>query len=930
MMRTADRRLERLLASVPGVVWEADVRARRLVYASEGTRELVGCPPELLLEDQARAVELVHPDDRAAILEASARAAAGEPERVRFRVVSDAGGVRWLESSIRRTADGMLGGLAHEVSDAIRAELHLSVQRALTQAIAGAASLEDAARSVVRALCRAFDWEVGGLWLETEPGGPLQLVGGYSSPLVDATAFLAESAALRLAAGEGFPGRVFATGIPVWVDSLPDYEPFRRPATAAAAGLTAALAFPVTRADRPIGILEFFVRESRRPDELLTAMMSAFGSQVGQLVERIRAERSRRESDARSRAYLEAALDAVAMIGPDGTVIEWNPAAERMFGYRRADVLGRELAELIVPPSLRTSHREAVARYAETGEARLIGQRLELTAMRADGTEFPVELTLSRGEGEAFLVCGAIRDISDRRRAEDELRRRESDYRLMFDSNPNPMWVYDFETLRFLAVNSAACSRYGYTADEFLSLTLLDIRPPEEVPRVQQAVADARRGGGYLGPRRFLHRAKSGEQFEVEITSHATLFNGREASVVFVVDVSERARLEEQLARAQKMEAVGRLAGGITHDFRNILAVVSGYADRVAHVRDEAALLDAAHELKGAAQRANELTRQLLAFASGQPRSATAVDPSEVVRDLGTLLRRVLTERVELVLRLPPRSAAVIADRSQLEQVLMNLAANARDAIRGDGIVRIEVTPVEVGRDASSAALELDPGPYVVLSVSDTGAGMDRETRERIFDPFFTTKSEREGTGLGLATVYGIVRQAGGNIWVYSEPGKGSVFKVYLPEAVGQPEVVEPSPPSEPAQRAPAVSATPATVLLVEDDPGLRKLEHLLLGERGYDVVAASTAAEALDLIAAADSIDLLLTDIVLPGMSGPELAELAVRRFPEIAVLFTSGYTTNTALRDRLRSRAAFIEKPFDPDQLVAKVAELLVPAGG
>src|SRR5439155_3728512 len=365
-----------------------------------------------------------------------------------------------------------------------------------------------------------------------------------------------------------------------------------------------ALAFPVTSAGRAIGVLEFYAREARQPDESLAAVLGTFGAQIGQLVERVHAERARRASDARSRAYLRAALDAVVLIGPEGRVIEWNPAAEKMFGYSREEALGRELAELVVPETLRPSHRAALSRYAETGEARLIGQRLELTGMRSDGSTFPVELTLSRAEDEEFLVCGAIRDLSERLLAAEELRRREQDYRLLFDSNPHPMWVYDVRTLEFLAVNEAACRRYGYTADEFLSLTILDIRPPEEVPRLKEAIAEARRRGGQQAPRRFAHRARSGEVFEVEIASYSTEFEGREASVVFVVDVSERARLEEQLARAQRMEAVGRLAGGIAHDFRNILAVVSGYADRVARMRDEDALLDAAGELKAAGQRA--------------------------------------------------------------------------------------------------------------------------------------------------------------------------------------------------------------------------------------------------------------------------------------------------------------------------------------
>jgi PAS domain S-box-containing protein len=919
-------RLERLLATVPGIGWEADVESRALVYVSDGSRELLGCRRELLVADVGRAVELVHPEDRSAIAEAVERASRGSPERVRFRVLL-AGGVRWLQSSIRVVAEGRIGGLVYDVGDEVRAELHLTVQRALTQAIGGAASLEVAAGAVLAELCRAFDWDVGGLWLADDPGEPLRFVAGHASDRVDAGAFLAESAGLQLASGEGLAGRVLATGEPAWIVPLGSYEAFRRPETAAAAGLRAALAFPVVSAARPVGVLEFYAQQPRAPDEPLTEMMTAFGSQVGQLVERIRAERARRESDARSAAYLQAAIDAVIMIGADGTVVEWNPAAEQTFGYARQEALGHELAELIVPPALRASHREALARYAATGEARLLGRRLELTGMRADGSELPVELTLSRADGEAFLVCGALRDVSERKRAEEELRRRERDYRLLFESNPNPMWVYDFETLGILAVNTAACARYGYTEDEFRSLSILDIRPPEEAQRVREASEQARRRGGFRPHRRFLHRTKSGELFEVEIASHATTFEGHEASVVLAIDVSERARLEEQLSRAQKMEAVGRLAGGIAHDFRNILAVVSGYADRVARVRDEAELEHAAGELKAAAQRAADLTRQLLAFASGQPTTATALDLNHIVHSLEPLLERMLTERVELVLRLSPQVGAVNADRSRLEQVLMNLVGNARDAIREQGVVTIETAPLTVERGAASTRLELEAGRYVTLSVSDTGEGMDKETRERIFDPFFTTKEE--GTGLGLATVYAVVRQAGGNIWVYSERSQGSVFKIYLPETL---EPARPLRPPSRTDRAAVAAAPPghATILIVEDDPSLRKLEQLLLGAEGYDILAAGSGTEALDLLAGAENLDLIVSDVVLPGMSGPELADELLRRFPDAAVLFTSGYTENTLGTDRLSGRASFLEKPFDPEQLTATVAQALSKRAG
>ena len=529
-------------------------------------------------------------------------------------------------------------------------------------------------------------------------------------------------------------------------------------------------------------------------------------------------------------------------------------------------------------------------------------------------------------------------DVLERRGA--ELQESERRYRALFDTLPLPLWVFDIETLRFLAVNDAALRKYGYAREEFLGLTVLDIRPPEDVATfLEHAVPDRvlrRRSEPWR------HRTRMGETLDVEINSDDLVYDGRRARLVVAVDVTERLRTEralrqsqEQLRQSQKMEAVGSLAGGIAHDFNNLLTAILGYCDLALDElpAGSPASGDVA-EVRRAALRAAELTHQLLAFSRRQVLKPLVFPLGPAAAQAEKILRRLLSANIELELVVDAGTPSVCADPTQLEQVVLNLAVNARDAMPRGGHLRIRTGTAHLASPRAMSGVTLDAGVYAVLEVTDTGTGIAPEVRDRLFEPFFTTKARGQGTGLGLATVYGIVQQSGGAIDVASAPGHGTTFTTYFPvaEAVDDDDPDDAADDGRNAMRSLSGSPAGATILLAEDDPAVRAIARETLARAGYHVLAAGHGAEALAIAADFDgAIDLLLTDVIMPGMNGRQLAEALVARRPGIRVLFASGYTDNVLLdQGALAPDVTLLDKPFTPAGLARKVAEVLAaPAG-
>lgn len=498
---------------------------------------------------------------------------------------------------------------------------------------------------------------------------------------------------------------------------------------------------------------------------------------------------------------------------------------------------------------------------------------------------------------------------------------READrrYRLLFDANPQPMWVFDAETLEFLAVNDAAVRHYGYSREEFLAMNIMDIHPDEDVPGLPMAVQAGRRHDAAFT----RHQRKDGTVMDVELVSHELDMDGRRSRLVLATDISDRARTraalhhsEEQLRRAQQLDAVGRLADGVAHDFNNILTTIRGFADMLCRQTAEDDPRRApADQIRQAADRGVVLTGQLLTFGQRQAPNPRRLDLHQVIHSMEGLIRRLLGADIQLDLRLLPGAMSVRMDPGHLDQLLMNVILNARESMSQGGILTIETVERQIG--AGARARRVRPGPYVLLAIRDTGAGMDGEEWTHLVEPFHTADPRQQRAGLGLSIVYGIVRQNGGVVRVSSEPGQGTTVKVYLPKA--EPDEIE--------AESPGVLQGNETVLVVEDEDGVRELVRQILVEHGHAVLTARHGRDALLLAERYERpIDLLVTDVVMPEMGGGELVERLTDLRPDLKVLYISGYTNDEVVRRGVRgAETRFLHKPFTSEGLMRRVREVL-----
>jgi PAS domain S-box-containing protein len=646
---------------------------------------------------------------------------------------------------------------------------------------------------------------------------------------------------------------------------------------------------------------------------------------VTDVTERKRAEEALRESEAEMKE-----AQRVAHVGSWSWVIETDTVtwSEELFHITGRDPAGTPPsyfeghATVYIPESL-ARLQSLVERATRTGEP----YEADLELIRPDGTARWVVATGEArrdAKGQIVGLRGTVEDITERRRATERLRESEERYRSLFDGSPLPMWLFDQETLAIAAVNEAAVQHYGYSREEFLSKTLREIWHPDEVAVAIARLARFAASPGESGSAVRRHVKKGGASITVEVFCHAVQLAGRHYRLSAIRDITDQRELEERLRQSQKMEAVGRLAGGVAHDFNNLLTVIFGYCDVLLHGLELGPLHEAAQEVRRAGERAAALTRQLLAFSRKQNLVPEVLDMGDVVSGLSTMVERLIGEEVKVSVVVSPNLGRVKADRGQLEQVVMNLAVNARDAMPKGGSLIFELQNVELDDSYTATHAEVTPGPYVLLAISDTGTGMDAETQKHVFEPFFTTKEAGKGTGLGLSTVHGIVLQSGGSISVYSEPGRGTTFKVYLPRFAGDAAVPRSLSGIHPA--LPAGSGS-ETVLVVEDEAAIRQLTKLILQKAGYTVLLAESPVAAERIAGSHPGpIHLLLTDVVMPGMRGPELAERLLRLRPDLRVLFMSGYTDEAiAHHGMLDAGTEFLQKPFTPNVLLRKVREVL-----
>ncbi len=670
------------------------------------------------------------------------------------------------------------------------------------------------------------------------------------------------------------------------------------------------------------------------PVEASVRLMDVDGRQFRQSIVRDISERKAvheqlRQTNDMLTAVVEASPAAIIATTPDGLVRFWNAAAERMFGWTAAEVIGNPLP--FVPPG----KGEESTRLFETTSGGQSIPGAELERCRKDGTCLSVLLStapLHDRSGGVVGVIGILVDITAHKAAEHALRESERRFRATFEQAAVGL-THVAPDGRFIRVNQRFCQICGYSEEELLATSFQQITHPHDLAADVERAQSLLRGeiNTYSMEKRYIR--KDGSPVWVNLT--ASMLRSPQGDPLYYISAveditdrkrseEERLRLEQQLIQAQKMESIGRLAGGVAHDFNNHLTVINGYCDLLdGELPPGDPVRESISQIRQAGERAVSLTRQLLAFSRRQVIAPKPLNLNDIVAEAGRMIGRLIGEDIELVTQLDPALGAVEADPGQIHQVLLNLAVNARDAMLSGGKLTIETSNVDLDPTYVSGHPDVKPGPYVLLAVTDTGTGMSPDTMQQIFEPFFTTKEKGAGTGLGLSTVYGIVRQSGGWIWVYSEPEKGSTFKIYLPRI------------EQPAESAAVPAPTAAslrgneTLLVVEDQPDVRKLTAAILKSCGYRVIEAANGGEGL-LACERHSgpIHMLITDVVMPGITGRELADRLAAVRPSMKVLYVSGYTANVIVREGvLEPGVEYLQKPFTPADLALKVRGVLGP---
>ncbi len=624
-----------------------------------------------------------------------------------------------------------------------------------------------------------------------------------------------------------------------------------------------------------------------------------------------------------SSQFLEAIPDAIVAVNTDGTILQVNTQTEELFRYARGELVGQKI-EILVPQRFRGQHHNHRDSFTASPKARRMGAGLNLKGRRRDGSEFDVEISLSPVATEdGLIVLSAIRDISDRKRIEEELRQANEElnrrttqqigeYRArlasIIDSSEDAIISKDLDGT-ITAWSRGAQKMYGYSAHQVIGKNISLLTSPDRPDEIPQILARIRQGE-HITHYESVRITKDGRRLNVSISVSPLRDSAGKivGASAIARDFTEQKRTEEHLRQAQKMEAVGRLAGGLAHDFNNILGIITACTELLRESGGPTAEPSPyIANIRKAVVRGTSLTRQLLAFTRKSAVQPQVIDLNAHLKDVTKLIGPLMGDDVEIVIQPRCPSAIVEIDPGQLDQIVLNLAVNSRDAMPRGGKFILETSLLELDDVFTRQHPPMKPGHYVVLAVSDNGVGMDQATASRIFEPFFTTKEVGKGTGLGLATVYGIVQQNGGVVWVYSEPNRGTTFKIYLPSAEEKLGGKIESMTDAPVRRREG-----KTIVLVEDDEIMLSLTRQLLLENGYTVLEARDGNAALEIVRShPEPIQLLLTDVVMRGMCGPELVAEVHSSHPEVKPVFMSGYTGELIAQPASQS-VPLLEKPF------------------
>ncbi len=763
-------------------------------------------------------------------------------------------------------------------------------------------------------------------------------------------------------------------------------------------------------------VLEALGRISRNHSDSVCVVVNS-----RDITERHQAAEALRQSEARTRAVVESSLDCVITMDRNGRIGEFNPAAEKTFGYTRSEALGRTMAELIVPPQLREKYKAGLARYLQTGESNILGRRIETRAMRRDGSEFSIELAISRVAFEGaphFTAC--LRDITDRKQAESEIQKLAAFPRLnpsaVFEFTPEGTLSYfndaalemarslgENHPLRILPPDTAAivrnCLAFGQSklryethigsrtlSWAFYPITISGVvhcyandvteqKRSEEQIREQAALLDkaqdailvrdlehriiywnksAERIFGWTSEEavgrnsidfvakkdgvRFLDALKtvlakgecSGELHqatkaggEVVVESRWTLVHDPDghpkAILALSTDITEKKRLEAQFLRAQRLESIGTLASGIAHDLNNILAPIMMSVNLLQETVGDETSAKLLETLRCSAQRGADMVKQILSFTRGQDGTPTIINLKHLINEVAKIVRETFPRKIEIKTNTRKDLWPILADTTQIHQVLMNLTVNARDAMPDGGTLTIQAENVQLGSDSPELPVNAKPGPYLVLSVSDTGTGIPPEIMQKIWEPFFTMKPQGQGTGLGLSTVVNIVKAHDGFIRTQSEVGKGTCFRIHLPAA----EAPLKASGQEQAPTFPVGNGE--KILVIDDERAFQEITKAIFSKHGYRVLTANDGTEAVAIFARhKDDIDLVMTDMIMPYLDGPATINALRRLDPEVPIIAASGMSESEKVTEQL-TRITFLQKPFTTEKLLTAVAQAL-----
>jgi PAS domain S-box-containing protein len=655
--------------------------------------------------------------------------------------------------------------------------------------------------------------------------------------------------------------------------------------------------------------------EMSQPGELLARRAEQLVRAYRDQLRGMQSDAAVRESEQQYKLFFEANPAPMWVYDRDTLeIIAVNEAAIKQYGYLRGELMAMKITTI--------SPEEAVGRLLDDLSSSSSGFQARRPGKHRlrDGSIISVEISSNDikfmgKRGRLQLVS----DVTERQSAEEALRESEERFAKAFNSNPTSMAIHRLDDGTYIDVNQSFLKVTGFSREEVVGRTVDAVNMVVD-HKARAVWRRTLKESGSIRNWETQFRIKSGELRWGLLSAECIDVGGVRCVLSVTEDITERRQLEEQLMQSQKMEAIGTLAGGIAHDFNNLLTAIIGHSQLLKkRVGDHDPVYPDAAEIEKAGLRAASLTRQLLAFSRKQMLEMKILDINSVITDMSPMLSRLIGEDIALSMDLDPHIGMVRADSSHIQQVVMNLTVNARDAMPRGGRLTIETRNLSLDASYAKSHAEAESGEYVVLSVSDTGSGMDKEVQSRVFEPFFTTKEHGKGSGLGLSTTYGIVKQSGGNIMVYSEPGQGTVFKVYLPRALGTAE----GPQQEDGG---AISTGSETILLVEDEEMVRALAAQVLSTVGYRVVDAANGQEAIGVAESHQGhIDLLLTDAVMPEMSGMELVDRLQRIRPDMSVLMMSGYSREAMTGAMLSPGISLLQKPFTPVDLCRKVREVL-----